>query len=81
MEKMVLSCSAYFTFIKAFKVCFALYFNFNIMYPKGICTTLEMIQRYHLKIHPDSGTKSKKICMSKKKVVNLITQLAKLKSV
>ncbi|KAK4885821.1 hypothetical protein RN001_002092 [Aquatica leii] len=54
-------------FTEALQVAFALYFNMNLEYPKAISTTLEMIQRYFLKIHPDSGTKSQKISFFKKK--------------
>nr|CAH7752173.1 unnamed protein product [Callosobruchus chinensis] len=31
---------------EALKVLFAIYFNFNLMYPKKSSVTLEMIQRY-----------------------------------
>lgn len=48
------------SFEKAFEQCFALYYNFDLMYPKAVSTSLEFLQRYLYKIHPDSGTKSKK---------------------
>lgn len=64
-------------FTEALKMCFAMYFNFDLMYPKDVSTTLEFIQRYFYKIHPDSGTKSKKLSTSKKRVINLINKLCK----
>ncbi|KAI4470365.1 hypothetical protein MML48_1g11341 [Holotrichia oblita] len=38
--------------------CFALYFIFNIQYPKEIALTLEFIQTYFMKIYPSVGKKS-----------------------
>lgn len=53
-------------FIEAFIVLFALYFNFNLQYPKEVSNTLEFIQPYHFKMHPEgAGTKSKKKPFSK----------------
>ncbi|KAK4882214.1 hypothetical protein RN001_005533 [Aquatica leii] len=64
LEKVKVTDCIHFT--EALQIAFALYFNMNLEYPKAISTTLEMIQRYFLKIHQDSGTKSQKISSSKK---------------
>ena len=40
-------------FVEAVEITFALYFIFNISFPKDISCFLETIQRYFLKIHPD----------------------------
>lgn len=39
---------------------FALYYNFNLAYPKGLSQTLQFIQTYFLKIQPHQGTSSQK---------------------
>lgn len=78
MEKMITNKNAYETFSQAFRVCFFLYFIFNTQYGKEVSTTMEMVQRYMFKLHPDSGTKSKKISSSKRKVISLITKLKNL---
>lgn len=65
----------YVSFLDAFLLCFSSYYNFGVRFPKDISTTLEMIQRYVLNDHPDSGTKSKKVSASKKKVISLIKKL------
>lgn len=62
------------TFEEAFKVSFALYFVFNLVYPKEITTVMELIQRMMLKIHPDVGSKSKKVNQTKKKVFNFMNK-------
>ncbi|XP_044760223.1 uncharacterized protein LOC123317679 [Coccinella septempunctata] len=59
-------------FREAFIFMFALYFIFNLEYPKKIGATLEMFQRMHCKIHPDSGSKSSS---TKKKVLGLMNRL------
>ncbi|KAG5876893.1 hypothetical protein JTB14_003217 [Gonioctena quinquepunctata] len=60
------------TFMEGFSLMFALYFIFNLEYPSKIGATLEMVQRYHIKIHPASGGKSKK---TKNKVLNLMKKI------
>ncbi|KAG5874916.1 hypothetical protein JTB14_023942 [Gonioctena quinquepunctata] len=60
------------TFMEVFSLMFALYFIFNLEYPSKIGATLEMVQRYHMKIHPASGGKSKK---TKNKVLNLMKKI------
>lgn len=64
------------TLVDAVMETFGLYFILNLEYPKEISTFLEMFQRYHLKIHPDIRTKSKKKSSSKKKIIFLIKQLS-----
>lgn len=64
------------SFEKAIKLLFAIYFNFNLMYPKKISVTLEMVQKYFFKVHPDSGTKSSHT-PSKKIVISFINKLAR----
>lgn len=59
---------------EALKFCLALYFILNVQYPKQISCTLEMLQRYHLKIHPDTGSKSEGVTV-KRKVLNLMTRM------
>ncbi|KAI4463248.1 hypothetical protein MML48_4g00000715 [Holotrichia oblita] len=54
--------------------CFALYFIFNIQYPKEIALTLEFIQTYFMKIYPSVGKKST-LPRSTKKIINLINKL------
>lgn len=61
------------TFIDGFMGCFGLYFVLNLMYPKPIAITMEMVQRFHLKIHPDSGTSA--TSASKGKVLILMKNL------
>ncbi|KAG5863735.1 hypothetical protein JTB14_020350 [Gonioctena quinquepunctata] len=58
------------TFMEGFS--FALYFIFNLEFPSKIEATLEMVQRYHMKIHPASGEKSKE---TKNKVLNLMKKI------
>ncbi|XP_063903736.1 uncharacterized protein LOC135123169 isoform X3 [Zophobas morio] len=73
MEKeRVVQCKSFF---QALECCFSLYFIFNLHYPKETSTFLEMIQRYFLKIHPDSGSKSRKLSASKKNVLGLMRKL------
>lgn len=62
------------SFIEAFKVMFALFMIFNIKFPKTICLTLEMIQRYFFKIHPNS----KRMSLSTRKTICLIHKLKKI---
>ncbi|KAG5871480.1 hypothetical protein JTB14_032194 [Gonioctena quinquepunctata] len=62
------------TFLDALKVAYA-YFILNIKYPKDLSTTMEFLQRMFLKIHPDSGSKSKKVSAVRKKVFNFINKL------
>lgn len=78
-EKELIDKNGYSTFTSAFHVCFALFFNFGMKFPKDVSTTLEMIQRYILQDHPDTGTKSKKVESSKKKVISLISKLKEFK--
>ncbi|KAI4459143.1 hypothetical protein MML48_6g00001703 [Holotrichia oblita] len=60
--------------LEALQVTFALYYNFNLIYTQGCAATLEFIQRYFMKIHPDRGSRNKnKRCG---KLLSLINQLA-----
>ena len=59
----------------SYTVAFALYYRANIQYPTKLSSTLEFIQRYYAKIHPDEGTKSKKKTISKNKVLRFINRL------
>lgn len=67
----------YADFLMGLKVAFSLYFLLNLVYPKKFETTLEFIQRYFLKIHPDQGNKTKKATASRKKVFTLMNNLKK----
>ncbi|KAG5900594.1 hypothetical protein JTB14_017452 [Gonioctena quinquepunctata] len=61
------------TFLDALKVAYALYFILNKKYPKDLSTTMEFLQRMFLKIHPDSGSKSKKVSAVRKRFSILST--------
>ncbi|CAH0558576.1 unnamed protein product [Brassicogethes aeneus] len=61
--------------IEGIKIAFGLYFIFNLQYPHETSLTLEFIQRFFMKIHPDAGTGSKKNKNSKNKVITLINKL------
>ncbi|KAG5884514.1 hypothetical protein JTB14_021650 [Gonioctena quinquepunctata] len=65
----------YKTFEAAFRLAFALYFNFNLKYPADISLIMEFVQRYFFKIHPDAGSKANKPSFSR--VVNLINKLSR----
>lgn len=71
-KQKILECKNVFD---AISCTFGLYFILNLEYPKEISTFLEMLQRYFLKIHPDNGSKSKKITSSKRKVISMIKSL------
>lgn len=77
MESFKVDENGYDNFLIAFQVAFSIFFNLNLQFPKKLSITLEMIQRYFLKIHPDAGTKSKKTPRSKQRVINLINSLKK----
>ncbi|KAG5875152.1 hypothetical protein JTB14_025585 [Gonioctena quinquepunctata] len=64
------------SFDDAFRIAFAFYFNFDLKYPSDISLTLEFVQRYFFKIHPDTGPKANKASFSK--IINLINKLTKL---
>lgn len=76
--KILLNNTSCHDFMEALRIVFCLYFIFNLMYPKDLSLTLEMIQRYYVKHHPDYGTKSSKKSSSKKKVIAFINKLAKI---
>lgn len=65
----------FMNFMEAFECLFAVYYNFNMAYPKQTACILEFIQRYILKIHPDQGTKNKKKNSSKLKIISLTNKL------
>lgn len=48
------------SFDTALEMAFGAFYIFNLEYPKNCCITLEMIQQYLLKIHPDQDSRSKK---------------------
>ena len=54
---------------------FGLYFIMNLEYPDEVSAVLEMMQRFFLKIHPDQGSKSKRITPTKRKVIGLMNKL------
>lgn len=55
-------------------IFFALYYNLNLEYPKQSSCTMEMVQQYFLKIHPNRGSKSGRQS-SKFKIIGLINKL------
>lgn len=67
----------YPSFVSPFKVAFGLFFVLNTEYPHGLAVTLELLQRYIFKIHPDAGSKSKKVPASKRKVITLLNKISK----
>lgn len=73
-EKEPLNLEPYESFEDSFKVCMSIYFIYNLQYPNKITTLLELVQRMFLKIHPDSGSKSKKINPIKRKVFNFMNK-------
>lgn len=75
VEHEIIQANGCTSFVEAFKIFFALFYIMNLEYPKKLSTTLEMIQRYIFKIHPDSGTKSKRVPTAKKKVIALMVKL------
>lgn len=75
VEKEIVQSNGCTTFVEAFKIFFSFFFIMNMEYPKKIATTLEMIQRYIFKIHPDSGTKSKRVPTAKKQEIALMVKL------
>lgn len=75
VEHEITQNNGYTSFTESFKICFALFFIMNLEYPKKLSTTLEMIQRFIFKIHPDSGTKSKRVPGAKKKVIALMVKI------
>lgn len=77
MEGLKINETGYETFIEAFQVAYTMFFVMNLEYPKKMGVTFEMIQRYFLKIHPDAGTKAKRIPRSKQRVINFINTLKK----
>ncbi|XP_066589602.1 uncharacterized protein [Prorops nasuta] len=61
-------------FYEVLQLLMAAYFVFNLEYPAGASCTFEFIQKYLLKIHPDSGSKSRK-SGNKSKVLSLFNKL------
>ena len=59
----------------------ALYFILNVKYPEAVSLSLESIQRYILKIHPEMGTKSTKNITGKRRVLNFLAKRNKNKKV
>ncbi|XP_074040911.1 uncharacterized protein [Leptinotarsa decemlineata] len=75
-EKGAINQKGFSTFNEAFQIAFSLYFNLNLKYPSNISLTMEFVQRYFLKIHPDSGTKSRSVGL--KRVINLMNKMKKM---
>ncbi|GJQ79913.1 hypothetical protein Trydic_g18357 [Trypoxylus dichotomus] len=75
LEQTPINDNVYPTFLEAFVISFALYFITNLQYAKEICYTMEMVQRYYCKIHPDVGSKSGKKAGAKSRVLTLINKL------
>lgn len=80
LEKSIIDNDGYSEFVDAMKAAFGLYYTLNLSYPPKFSKVLEFIQRFFLKIHPDSGTKSKKSGNSKNAVFTLINKLKKIDS-
>ncbi|CAH0553345.1 unnamed protein product [Brassicogethes aeneus] len=53
------------TFLQAVTIMFGLYFILNLRYPRKTQVFMEFLQRYLLKIHPDSGSKSNDLAVKK----------------
>ncbi|XP_031327771.1 uncharacterized protein LOC116166304 [Photinus pyralis] len=75
LERELVHHDGYTTFIEALKVSFSLFFILNLKYPRNLCATMELLQRMILKIHPDAGSKSKKVCATRKKVFNFMNSI------
>ncbi|XP_039302913.1 uncharacterized protein LOC105206844 isoform X1 [Solenopsis invicta] len=66
------------TFIEARQCAFGIYYVMCLQYPAELSNTLEMVQRYYLKINPDRGSKaSKNKNKTALKVIKLIMKLNK----
>lgn len=68
-------------FFIALQECYACFYNFNMQYPRDFSCTLEFIQRYFMKCHPDGGTKSQTFNLSKKKVLSLLKNISEFEMV
>ncbi|KAG5878845.1 hypothetical protein JTB14_018984 [Gonioctena quinquepunctata] len=77
-EKEIIGNDGVATFLDALRVAYALYFILKIKYPKNLSTTMAFLQRMFLKIHPDSGSESKKVSAVRKKVFNSINKLVSM---
>lgn len=64
------------TMREALEQMVALYFIFNLEYPATASYTMEVLQRYFLKIHPDQGSRSKKTGTRLRKIVAFINNLS-----
>lgn len=73
VDRVVVNSDGYKTFSEASKIVFALYSIMNTKLPRTYYVTMEFIERYFLKIHPDSGSKPKLIG-STKKIFNLMNK-------
>lgn len=65
------------SFIECLKEFYALYYNFNLEYPRRLSCSMEFLQRYIMKTHPDTGTKSSYFSASKKRVITFMKLLGK----
>lgn len=63
------------SFMEVLQETFALYYICNMAYPSELSATLEFIQKYFFKIHPDCGSKNKRQSSTKFKVLNLMNKL------
>lgn len=64
------------TLKSAVQQCFALYYNFNLEYPKKASNTFELIQRYFFKLFPEQGNKN-----TKSKQLKIITFMKKIRDI
>lgn len=60
---------------EAIQQLFALYFVFNITYPKTGSLSLEFMQRYFFDLHPTATRGQKKNILSMSKVINLLDKI------
>ncbi|KAF2888987.1 hypothetical protein ILUMI_17186 [Ignelater luminosus] len=73
MEKTKLNKGAT-SFKHAMQQMFALYYNFDLAYPRRLSQTLEFLKIYFLKIQPEQGKKSRRK-HSQMKLLSLMNKL------
>lgn len=56
IEREIINSEGFGDFFTALRTCYGAYYVFNMKYPQK-CSSIEFIQRYLLKTHPDKGSK------------------------
>lgn len=74
MEKQIINKGTG-TLAQALQQILSLYYNFNLVYPKEMSTTLEFLQSHFLKNRPQEGTKDTKKPRNQMKLLSLANKL------